>query len=47
MTTLSGVRTRRHRLVLGGEWTDAASGETAVLMAQTRSVAVDAGREPS
>jgi acyl-CoA reductase-like NAD-dependent aldehyde dehydrogenase len=31
MTTLSTVRTRRHRLLVGGQWTDPAAGETAVL----------------
>ena len=31
MTTLSTVRTRRHRLLVGGQWTDPSSGETAVL----------------
>lgn len=31
MTTLPGVRTRRHRLLVGGEWSDAASGETTLL----------------
>lgn len=31
MTTLSTVRTRRHRLLVGGQWVDPASGDTAVL----------------
>lgn len=31
MTTISGVRTRRHRLLMGGRWTDAASAETATI----------------
>lgn len=31
MTTLSGVRTRRHRLLVGGDWSDAASGATEIL----------------
>src|SRR6478736_1216831 len=31
MTTLPGVRTRRHRLLVGGEWSDATDGDTATL----------------
>src|SRR4029078_5207881 len=31
MTTLPGVRTRRHRLLVGGEGSDAADGGTAIL----------------
>jgi acyl-CoA reductase-like NAD-dependent aldehyde dehydrogenase len=31
MTTLSSVRTRRHRLLVGGHWSEPASGETAIL----------------
>ncbi len=31
MTTLSTVRTRRHRLLVGGQWIDPAAGETALL----------------
>ena len=31
MTTLPGVRTRRHRLLVGGEWSDAADGATAIV----------------
>ena len=27
MTTLPGVRSRRHRLLVGGVWADAASGD--------------------
>ena len=31
MTTLPGVRSRRHRLLVGGVWADAASGDTQTL----------------
>jgi succinate-semialdehyde dehydrogenase/glutarate-semialdehyde dehydrogenase len=32
MTTLSDVRTRRHRLLVGGAWSDAADGGTATIV---------------
>ncbi len=32
MTTIPGVRTRRHQLLVGGRWSDAGSGETAIVM---------------
>jgi acyl-CoA reductase-like NAD-dependent aldehyde dehydrogenase len=49
MATLSTVRIRRHRLLVGGEWSDTASGETVAIhrpatgepVAQSRSVAYD------
>lgn len=31
MTTLPGVRSRRHRLLVGGSWRDAATGATRAL----------------
>src|SRR5262245_61619694 len=31
MTTLAGVRSRRHRLLVGGTWGDAATGATQTL----------------
>ena len=31
MTTLPGVRSRRHRLLVGGSWRDAATGATQTL----------------
>jgi acyl-CoA reductase-like NAD-dependent aldehyde dehydrogenase len=31
MATLSGIRTRRHQLLINGQWTDAVSGETQIL----------------
>ena len=32
MTTIPGVRTRRHQLLVGGRWSDAEDGETAIVM---------------
>jgi acyl-CoA reductase-like NAD-dependent aldehyde dehydrogenase len=32
MTSPAGVTTRRHRLLIGGDWTDAASGATATIL---------------
>ena len=36
MTTLPGVRSRRHRLLVGGVWADAASGEMQRLTSRHR-----------
>jgi succinate-semialdehyde dehydrogenase/glutarate-semialdehyde dehydrogenase len=40
MTTLSTVRTRRHRLLIGGQWIDPVTGETAVLTSPATGEAV-------